>query len=360
MASTDGKSDAALIAELAAEPWRFSFFRAVQLLERVATHAVPVGELGPAKREAIRFVHDMNLIFHTSDVVQIRPRVIRDGVPFAEVTSAFLGLYGTVSPLASFVSEDIIDAERAEETSLKAFYDVFHHRIMSLFYRGWKKYRFHAGFRTDASDPFTRRALSFVGVDPTAMPTEGLPALHLLALGPLLAIRTRPQRSLQIVLERVFPDIPVHLKAFVARRVVLRDDQTCKLGLQNSRLGVDCTIGRAVVDRSGRFRVGLGPLSYEMFEGLMPGGRHHPTLRKIINQFSRGVLEIECELVLDHTDAPRFQLGAERGSRLGVTTTLRPHKEMKPMRARFVMSEEAEQARPNIIDDDRNPESSAS
>jgi type VI secretion system protein ImpH len=353
MASPHGKSDADLIHELQTEPWKFSFFRAVQLLQRTAPHAMPVGELGPARREAIRFVHDPDLVFHVADVTSINPRVIRDGVPFAEIKTSFLGLYGTVSPLASFISEDLIEAENNDDKSLKAFYDVFQHRILSLLFRAWKKYRFAAGFRLDGSDMFTRRALSFVGVDARAVPKEGLPPLHLLALAPLLSLQTRPARSLEIVLERLFPGTNIYTQSYIARRVMLKDDQVAKLGSQNSALGLDMTIGRSVVDRSGRFRVGIGPVDFETF---MPGGRHHPTLRKVIDQFSRGVLEIECEVTLAERDAPRFELGVERGAKLGVTTTLRPQAG-KPMRARFVMSEDTVQARPTIMDEDRPPES---
>lgn len=352
MAGTSRKSDAALIEDLAAQPWRYSFFRAVRLLQRVAQHAVPVGELGPARRESIRFVHDAQLIFHASDVTQIKPRVIRDGVPFAEVTTAFLGLYGTSSPLATFISEEVLRAEDDDEKSLKAFYDVFHHRILSLLYRAWKKYRFYASFRLDGADPFTKRALAFVGVDGRAMPKLGLPALHLLAMAPLLSIRTRPPRSLAIILERVFPGAKIELTSFIARRVLLAEDQIARLGVQNSSLGVDLTVGRAVVDRSGRFRVGIGPVKYELFEGLLPGGKYHPLLRRIIDQFSRGVLEVECEVTLESGEAPRFQLGSDRGSKLGVTTTLRAP-QGKAMRARFVMSEDVVQARPTILDEDQ-------
>ncbi len=356
MAATHGKSDAALIQELATEPWKFSFFRAVQLLQRTAPHAIPVGNLGPVRRESIRFVHDPDLIFHSADITSITPRVIRDGVPFSEIRSNFMGLIGAVSPLASFISEEVIDAERSDEKSLKAFYDVFHHRLLSLFFRAWKKYRFAAGFRLDGSDPFTRRALSFVGVDAVAPPKDGLPPLSLLALAPLLAIKTRPARSLQIILERLFPGAGITTKSFIARRVMLNDDQIAKLGTQNSMLGMDLTIGRSVIDRSGRFRVGIGPVDYETFEGLMPGGRLHPTLRKVIDQFSRGVLEIECEVTLAEHDAPRFELGVERGARLGVTTTLRPTSG-KPMTARFVMSDDMTNARPTILDEDRPADS---
>ncbi len=358
MATTHGKSDAALVAELAEQPWRFSFFMAVQLLQRLSPQAVAVGELGPAQREAIRFVHDSDLSFHAADITRITPRVLRDGSPFAEVTSSFLGLYGTVSPLASFISEEVMFAEEADESSLKAFYDILHHRVLSLFYRSWRKYRFSAGFRVDGKDAFTRRALSFVGVDAAAMPREGLSAVQLLAMARLLAIRTRPARSLQVMLEHLFPNTPIELTSFIARRVPLKDDQLARLGSQNSSLGLDLSVGRSVVDRTGRFRVGIGPVSYEMFEGLMPGGRHYPTLRKVIDQFSRGVLEIECELTLDHKETPRLQLGVQRGAQLGVTTTLRPAGG-KPMRARFVMSDELGKGRPVILDEDRPVDSVA-
>jgi type VI secretion system protein ImpH len=257
-----------------------------------------------------------------------------------------------VSPLATFISEDVLRAEAEDEKSLKSFYDVFHHRILSLIYRAWKKYRFQASFRLDGTDQFTRRALSFVGVDSIAMPKEGLPALHLLAMAPLLSIRTRSPRSLQIVLERVFPGTNIEMTSFIARRVLLKDDQLAKLGTQNSGIGLDMTIGRAVVDRSGRFRVGIGPVNYEMFEGLLPGGKYHPLLRKIIDQYSRGVLEIECEVTLASGESPRFQLGSERGAKLGITTTLRSPGG-KPMRARFVMAEDVVEARPTIIDEEQ-------
>ena len=350
MASAQRQRDLALIEHLSRSPRAFGFFQAVQLIQRAASDAAPVGELGPPQREAIRFTHDLDLIFHTSDIVDIK-RSIRGGIPFTEITTTFLGLYGTTSPLATYFTEEVMRAEAADEKSLKAFYDLFHHRAISLFYRAWKKYRFAIGFHGDASDVFTRRALSFVGVDAAgAMPTRGLPAFGLLALAPLLSQRTRPARTLEIILERLFPGTPVEIESFIARRVLLTDDQCAKLGVQNGMLGTDFTIGRTALDRSGRFRVALGPLGYDMFESLMPGGKKHSLLRQVIDQFTRGVLEIEVELRLSDDEAPRFQLGAARGSLLATTTTLRA-KRGKPMIARFVLSETPGEVRPTILND---------
>jgi type VI secretion system protein ImpH len=347
MAGQEREHHIALTQLLAKEGKTFSFFQAVQLLHRLAPNAVPVGEVGPARSESIRFVHDTSLIFHPSDIMDIRMRVIRDGVPYVEVTSAFLGLLGSTSPLATFFTEDVLFSD--EDLALRRFYDIFHHRLVSLLYRAWKKYRFWAGSRIDGLDPFTRRAVSFVGVDFRAMPKEGLPAQHLLAMAPLLAARSRSGRSLRMILERVMPDTNIEITNFISRRVLLSDDQLAKLGQQNATLGESLTIGRAVTDRSGRFRVGIGPVGEEMFEALMPGGAAFATLRQIIDQFSRGILEPEVEVKLDESKTIRFQLGAKLGASLGVTTVL-PTQVKRPTIARFVLSESAHTARAVVLD----------
>ncbi len=188
------------------------------------------------------------------------------------------------------------------------------------------------------------------------MPRQGLPPIELLTLAPLLAQRTRSARTLQIVLERLLPGTPISIQQFVLRRVKLDHDQRISLGVQNTTLGEDFVIGRTVLDRSGRFRVCVGPVGYDIFEALMPGGRYHATLRKIVNQFSRGVLESELELRVSEDAAPRFQLGNPRGCVLGSTTTL-ISKRKGAMRARVVLSDDIAEAKPVLMDDDRAPDS---
>jgi type VI secretion system protein ImpH len=344
----------ALVARIEREGSGFGFFQAVQLLHRLIPDTTPVGELGPPANEPVRFQHDPSLQFHAGDIesVQIKQK---NGVIRATMTTTFLGLTGTVSPLATVLGEEVLRADAADEQSLRAFYDLFHHRIVSLFYRTWKKYRFTIGFLPDASDPFTRRMLSFVGVDMAgAVPKRGLEPLQVMALAPIVANRNRPARTLQIVLERVLPGTKIAVEPFVPRRVQIRDDDRCLITNQNNVLGVNFTIGRTVADRSGRFRVLVGPVDYAKFEDLMPGGRQHSKLRDVIFQFAPAHLEPELELILGTEQAPRFQLGAERGGRLGVTTHL-PMKENKAMRARVVLSESMTEAVPHLFSEDRPP-----
>lgn len=357
MAGAERKSDAALIELLEREGQRFEFFRAVQLLHRLAPGAVPVGEGGPAGQEPIRFAHDPSLTFHSGDIVKIEPRVVRDGHVFTRVTTSFLGLTGAASPLAPYMTEEVLRADAADDPSLRQFYDLFHHRVLSLLFRAWKKYRFGAGFRSDATDPFTKRSLSFVGVDVAgALPKHGLPPGDLLALAPIISQRTRPARSLQVVLERLFDGADVRVESFVARRVRVNEQERALIGIQNNVLGRDMTIGKTVIDRSGAFRVVVGPVGYDLFQAFLPGGQHHERLKRIVDQFSGGVLEPELELRLDKEAAPRFQLGRERGGILGKTTHLARADE-KPMRVRVVLGENNADAKPRVVysDDDAMP-----
>jgi type VI secretion system protein ImpH len=197
--------------------------------------------------------------------------------------------------------------------------------------------------------------LSFVGIDVAgAVPHRGLGPFDVLSLAPLVATRTRPARSLQIVLERVLPGTKIGVEPFVLRRVMVREDERCLIGKQNNVLNVDFTIGRTVADRSGRFRVLVGPVDYATFESLMPGGKGHARLRDVILQFSPAHLEPELELILGTEHAPAFQLGTERGGRLGVTTHL-PMRENKAMRARVVLSDSVAEAVPHLFSEDKPP-----
>jgi type VI secretion system protein ImpH len=357
MAPPKRKHDA-LVELLEREGNRFGFFQAVQLLHRLIPNTTPVGELGPPSSEPVRFKHDPSLVFHAGDVTQV---AITDtnGTIRAVMTTTFLGLTGTASPLATVFAEEVLRAEAEDQNSLGGFYDLFHHRLVSLFYRTWKKYRFEAGFRQDASDAFSRRMIAFVGVDVAgAVPRRGLEPLQLLALAPLASSRTRPARTLQIVLERFLPGVRIAIDQFILRRVQIRDDDRCLIGKQNNELNVNFTIGRTVGDRSGRFRIVVGPVDYPTFESLMPGGRQHSRLRDVIYQFVPAHLEPELELVLGTDHAPQFQLAGERGGRLGVTTHL-PMKKNKGMRARVVLSESVAEAVPHLFSDDQPPEAAA-
>jgi len=313
----------------------------------LSPNATPVGELGPVATEAVRFRHDHRLIFHSGDVSAIE--IVERGP--VELTAAFLGLTGSVSPLSSAMLEEVLRAESSDAPALRAFYDLFHHRVASLFYRAWKKYRFAAGFRVEGDDPYTRRALSFIGIDSAGpIADSGLAPLSQLSLAPLLSIRVRSGRSLELVLRHalrpITGDARIWVEPFVVRKVEIAPEQRVQLGRHNTTLSTDLTIGESVLDQSGRFRVHVGPVSHEVCESLLPGGRHYPFLRNVIEHFSRGHLEAELELEVSGANTG-FCLGSERNSSLAVTTRLGA--ESEALRMRVLLSENLAEAKPYAV-----------
>lgn len=352
MAPPERKPELALIRLLNEQGSRFGFFQAVQLLHRLSPDMVPVGELGPPGDEPVRFKHDPALVFSASDVKSISVELDGGSLGQAQLMATFLGLTGAVSPLALLMCEDVVRDSADDTGALAAFYDVFHHRLLSLFYRAWRKYRFTAGYRADGSDVLMRRGLAFVGVDIAgALPRHSLPPIMQLALAPLLSQRTRSARTLQIVFEHLLPPgVEVNIQSFIERFVTIAEDQRVSLGRLNTSLDRDFTIGRRVRDRAGRFRVSMGPVSYPDFERLMPGGPLYPMIRTIIEQFSRGIAEAELEVSLKEEDSPRFALGSRRGALLGRTTQIAMPR-VRPMRMRVVLKDESEHAAPQMVAD---------
>jgi type VI secretion system protein ImpH len=323
---------------------RHGFFQAVRLLERENLDAPAIGGLGPANREYVRFRHDSRMSFAASDVTGFERQSER-----VVITSSFLGLTGSVSPLGNYFTEDVIRCEESAGESLAHFYDLFHHRILSFVYRGWAKYRAMPQFHTDGSDRFTRHALALVGVVHDApQPRGALPPFMQLSLAPILASRSRSARTLGLVLGRVFPGVRIWIESFVQRRVTVDPTQRTRLGQFHTTLGEDMTIGPRVIDRSSRFRLHIGPVDREDSERFLPGGQDFPRLRGIVEHFTRGVLEAEIEVELEDSRLTQYTLSTQHGSRLGVTSRLVGRTKDRT-RLRILLSEDMADVRPTVV-----------
>jgi type VI secretion system protein ImpH len=331
------------------------FFETVLALHRQSAGAVAVGGLGPVEREPVRFRQDPSLVFHTGDVVSLKTD------PRSHTTTmvlGFMGLTGAVSPLANYFSEEVLRADDEDAPALRDFLDIFHHRLYSLLYRSWLKYRPTAEYRDGSLDPLTIRYLSFVGIDGTVSNEWcALPPLTQLSLATLLSQRPRSARTLCAVLGRLFPGIEVKVESFVPRRATIPEPQRLALGVRCSTLGEDLTIGESVADCGGRFRVLVAPLVRERFDDYAPGGRHFPLLRRAIEQFSRGFLEAELELQLLPGERPSWQLGKPVGGTLGVDTRL-GGRAARIERMRVVLSERAEEVKVRWIEEDAHQQMS--
>ncbi len=324
-----GAAEPGLIQRLLQDAPQFSFFQVVQLLEKARPDAARVGRAGPASREALRFRPTLSLAFPDADVVTVTEDRDPQGFPRFGVETAFLGLYGTVSPLPNYFTEELLH-ESEEDSLVRGVLDLFHHRIVSLFYRCWEKYRYEVQYRQAAGDEFSSRMLCLMGLGITS-PGEGaaVPAARLLRFAGLLGRPVCSAAALERAVADHFDGLSTRVLQCVPRWVTIPHESRTRLGTASSRLGVDAHAGEEVLDRAGKFRIRLGPVGLAAFLGFLPGERDFRQLDELARLFARDRLQYEAEVVLWHEEVPDLLLveGAVP-VRLGQTTWLgRPERD---------------------------------
>jgi len=301
---------------------RRGFFPLVQILERLAG-GPPVGTAALPDEERLFFRHDPSLSFSPSDVTRVKELTLPpapsdpEGAPRTgyELTTAFLGLTGSVTPLPHYLAEEVAQ-EDPDAPRMREFLDLFHHRLLSLLYRTSAVHDLPNTRRSDDADPWTERLLAILGVDVAPGETRPpLPGWRLLRLSPLLAERTLTAGALAAALADLLADdlgqARVRVEPFVGAWVAVAEDQVTLLGRRASRLGQSCLLGRRVLDIAGRFRVQIGPLAAEQYARFSEG---EPVKRveELVQALVTEPLEHEIVLWLAEDAAPWFKLGASR------------------------------------------------
>lgn len=315
-----------LEALLRENPWSVQFFQAVRLLQLLRRDRQAVGGFAHPEREAVRFRVNPELVFPPSQIHALS--LPENGTP--EMTVNFFGLVGSLGVLPIPYSEYVLSRRRAKDTTALAFFDIFHHRLLSLFYRAWEKYRFPVAYERDGRDRVSRLLASLVGLGtPGLERRQSVADESLLFYTGLLSLQPRSAQALSQVLEDYF-GVPAEVQQFVGGWYPLRRSDRCDIGGERDyagQLGRGAVAGDAVWDRQSRARVRLGPLSRDEYEGFLPGGPAHEPLRALVRFFARDEIEFEAQLILRRGDVPPCGLDtatpvaeAAPAPRLGWTT----------------------------------------
>lgn len=325
MAATDRKTSpdlapATLSDLLDEKPYRFQFFQAIRLLERFHEDRTALGGYGSPGGEVARLCVNPSTSFPASEIQEMQQP---ETGPRRMIVN-FLGLTGPVGVLPTSYTELLVDRLRAKDTTLRDFLDLFHHRILSLFYMAWRKNRAPVMFEKAEKDQFSARLMSLVGLGTRGMRNrQEIPDAAFLFYAGLLMMQTRPAAALESILRDYF-GAGVEVGQFVGGWYPVARGAQCKLGEEgySSRLGRGAVVGDEIWDRQSRIRVKIGPLSRAHYEDFLPGGVSHRRLRAWIALFAGLECDVEVQLVLRREQVPACSLsgGAETGPRLGWTT----------------------------------------
>ncbi len=354
-ANVQARPDRSLDELLQHEPYRFEFFQAVRLMHRLFPQRRGVGHEAAPGDEVVRFRTLPRLEFPPSQLVEIRESLSPDGPQ--EMTIAIFGMMGLNGGLPHHYTE-WINARGRRDTTLRDFLDLFNHRLISLFYRAWEKYHFQIPAEQallqlrEESNSQKRRALvrderprrdhlSQALLDLAGLGSFGLrydvlqrrelklrtsladDALRFFS--GLLAQRHPSAAALESLLTGYFR-MPIRIQQLSGQWLMLDDaDLTRFSEPATCQLGISAVAGKRVWDVQSKFRVSMGPLTFEQYCDLLPIGSAYRPTADWARLFSGMELDFDLELVLTAEEVPSTVLerpGNGIGPRLGWTTWL--------------------------------------
>lgn len=319
-------------ALLAAAP-QAGFFALAEALERLSPDAVRVGGDGPARAEALRFRHDTSMGFAAGDVASASARQLptrdAEGMPSMmprvryDVTTTFLGLTGSSSPLPLYMPAAIAQ-NNAGQNVQASFLDIFHHRLLSLFYRLWTRYQYPRELMSDGRDAWSLRLLTLLA--PPDGESQHIPWHKLLRLAPLLAPRARTADTLKLALAEILdlPDTHVRIEQWVGGYTPIADEERMRLGHSTATLGRGALLGAQAYERANRFRLHLGPLDAAAYAAYMRRDGEHDgfeRVREVVTRMVREPLDYDIVLLLSDDALAGFPLTSARGHAAPITST---------------------------------------
>lgn len=288
----------------------FDFFQLLHLIERAAQQAAALGQQGPAADEPVRLRPALSFGFPAGDIADAEWLATQDGRGHLRITTTFLGLYGSDSPLAAHFTESLLAGQPGDER-VRQFVDLFHHRILSLLYRVWKKYRYYVTFRSDGSDPISQVVRGLLGLGtPHLDQSLGIHPVRLFRYAGLLSQRPRSAAGLSGQLRDFFAGIDFDIEQCVGRWLWIQPGDRNALGVEKCTLGQDFLLGERIFDRSGKFRIRVGPVGFEDYLRFLPSGTAAADLHQLVRFYCQDPLEHDLEVTLRGAEVPETPLGS--------------------------------------------------
>ncbi|MEJ1354414.1 MAG: type VI secretion system baseplate subunit TssG [Candidatus Sedimenticola sp. (ex Thyasira tokunagai)] len=299
-------------------PYEFDFYWAMRLLECVHPDNPKIGESLRPKDDPVRFGQEPSTAFAPSTISNFTPA--KEGHK-SRMEVLHFGLFGPNGPLPLHLTEYAKDRQHnADDRTFSRFADIFHHRMLSLFYRAWANAQPSVSFDRPQEDHFASDLGALFGLGmPSLKERDAMPDLAKLHYAGWFASQTRSADGLESIVADFFK-LPTRVQQFVGNWMEIPEEGRFRLGetKDTGALGMTAIIGTRVWDRQNKFRIIMGPLDAEEYKRLLPGRDGLKRLIAIVRNYISDELHWDLNLILKKSEVPPLRLGGE--GQLGWTT----------------------------------------
>ncbi len=321
MARSDGQKPDALIAALAEKPYAYDFYAAVRLLQSRFPKRPRIGHSSSLAQDPVRVAPSPSLEFAPAT---LEPVQSKDPERPPVLYSRHFGLFGPNGPLPTCLTEYARDRILHNgDPTFAAFCNVFHHRLLSFFFRAWADARKTVDFDRPHDQHWSDFLASLIGLGmESLLRRDQVPDRAKFYFAGRLVQHNRNAEGLQSIVQDFFR-ITAEVQSFVGRWLQLPSESRCRLGASpaTGQLGSTVLVGDRFWTCQLHFRIRLGPMDLSAYERMLPTGSSFKRLVDWVRLYVGEQFSWDVQLVLAKQDVPAVQIG--KSGRLGWTTWLK-------------------------------------
>jgi len=305
------------------------FYRFCQLLEQSQPDAPALGSHWQVRYDPVRFRPHPGMGFPASEFKRVEfPE--HTHLP-ATIRTTFMGLYGVESPLPTAYIDDITQRREGFE-AVSDFLDIFNHRMITQYYRIWRKYSYPATFAAGGTDRTSKYLLSLcgLGIDGSAQ-NIATPVSRFLALTGMMRLPTRTSEGVIALVQLLAPDTQASVIPHDRLRIPLRNrlamNASQPVSMRNSPV-----MGSHAVDVNSQILLSLKTNNADEAREWLPGGQLHTDLLALLHVYLGSRLHVRLQLSVLRSLLPNAQLSCQpqnSGMLLGRTAVMRTQRPVK-------------------------------
>lgn len=301
-------------------PYSYDLYQLLRRIDAQAGSSFRLGKAPNPRFEPLRMGQEPSLSFAPSTIAKAKQR---EGDGINEVLIYSFGLFGPNGPLPLHLTEYIRErVYQNQDNTILAFTNLFHHRLILLFYRAWANAQPTVSLDRPDDHKFSRFVASFASLGFKNLQKRDSLSDHAKNyLAGHLVRQSRNAEGLAKIISHYF-SVPAKILENIPHWIEISNDERARLGSGEDipTLGISTFIGRYMWDIQHKFRIVLGPMSLENYLSFLPGCKARQQLKDWVRQYINYEFEWDAQLLLKSEDIHPYQLGSNLS--LGYTSWL--------------------------------------
>lgn len=306
--------------QLKERPYDYDLFQVLRLLDAQDGAQWPLGKAPHPHQEPIRLGQQPSLSFAPTTLASAE---VKKECTAHELMIYSFGLLGPNGPMPLHFTEYVRERYlHHQDSTFLDFLNLFHHRLILLFYRAWANSQPTVSLDREDNQAFNHYISSLIGMGSgETYSDDSIPRDAKCFMAGHFVRQHYDAEGLAKILSHYF-QLPVQILENIPVWLPIAKEQQTRLSIhQLPKLGQDTFLGLMARDIQHKIRIELGPMTLAQYQLFLPDQAHAIELRDWVRHYIGIEYQWDVRLILHKEEVARAQLGGDQ--RLGLSSWLR-------------------------------------